>query len=98
MNKWLLLLLAMVFTVGSVYAWGRDTYVQGYTRSNGTYVQGYHRTAPDNNVYNNYSTRGNVNPYTGQQGQVTPRPQYNGIGGYQQPAYGNDSRWSSGGY
>lgn len=41
-----------------------------------TYIMPYNRTAPDNNLYNNYSTRGNYNPYTGQQGTVTPQPNY----------------------
>lgn len=47
-------------------------WVNGYTRSNGTYVQGHHRSAPDGNRFNNYSTQGNVNPYTGQAGRVNP--------------------------
>ncbi|HVW50815.1 MAG TPA: hypothetical protein VHC91_10540 [Trinickia sp.] len=51
---------------------GSDEQVSGYTRSNGTYVQPYHRTAPDSNPYNNYSTRGNLNPYTGRPGYKTP--------------------------
>lgn len=53
--------------------YGSDQRVTGYTRSNGTYVQPYHRTAPDNTMYNNYSSQGNVNPYTGQTGHVQPR-------------------------
>lgn len=52
-----------------------DEYVQGHYRQNGTYVQPYHRSSPDNSVYNNYSTRGNVNPYTGQVGTVNPYQQ-----------------------
>jgi hypothetical protein len=47
-------------------------YVRGYTRKDGTYVQPYHRTAPDSNPWNNYSTQGNVNPYTGKSGSVDP--------------------------
>jgi hypothetical protein len=63
----------------------KDVYVHGHTRNDGTYVQPHYRTAPDNDIQNNYSTRGNVNPYTGQQGTVNPysqpTPQYQ----YQQP-------------
>lgn len=44
--------------------------VNGYYRSNGTYVAPYHRTAPNNTISDNYSTKGNVNPYTGQPGTV----------------------------
>jgi hypothetical protein len=53
-------------------AFAGDVYVHGYTRRDGTYVQGYHRTTPDSNPYNNYSTKGNVNPWTGQPGTVDP--------------------------
>lgn len=49
-----------------------DVYVNGYTRQDGTYVNGYYRTAPDSDPYNNYSSKGNYNPYTGQAGTVTP--------------------------
>jgi hypothetical protein len=63
-----------------------QVHVQGYTRSDGTYVAPYYRTAPDNTINNNYSTQGNVNPYTGQMGVrpqnpyqplYTPPPAYN---------------------
>lgn len=50
----------------------RDVHVDGYTRQNGTYVQPHHRTAPDSSPFNNYSTYGNTNPYTGRQGTVNP--------------------------
>lgn len=49
-----------------------DTYVHGYYRNDGTYVQGYHRTSPDSTPYNNYSTQGNYNPWTGKPGTVNP--------------------------
>lgn len=49
-----------------------DTYVNGYQRRDGTYVQGHYRTSPNNTKLDNYSTYGNVNPYTGQQGTVNP--------------------------
>lgn len=50
------------------FAWGNDVQVDGYSRNDGTYVQPHMRTAPDNTTNNNYSTYGNTNPYTGQQG------------------------------
>lgn len=49
-----------------------DVWVDGYTRSDGTYVQGHHRTAPNGTTADNYSTRGNVNPYTGERGTKRP--------------------------
>ncbi len=45
-----------------------DTFVDGHFRSDGTYVQPHYRSAPDGNFFNNWSTRGNVNPHTGQSG------------------------------
>jgi len=42
-----------------------DVHVRGYYRSSGTYVQPHYRSNPDGNFYNNWSTRPNVNPYTG---------------------------------
>jgi hypothetical protein len=47
-------------------------YVSGYYRSNGTYVQSHYRTAPNSTNRDNFSTRGNTNPYTGQAGYITP--------------------------
>jgi hypothetical protein len=55
--------------------YGQDQNVRGHTRQDGTYVQPHHRTAPDNSRFNNYSTQGNVNPYTGQMGTVNPYSQ-----------------------
>ena len=45
-----------------------DHYVSGYYRSNGTYVSGYHATNPSSTRNDNYSTRGSMNPYTGEAG------------------------------
>lgn len=47
-------------------------YVPGQVRRDGTYVQPHYRTAPDSSRLNNWSTQGNVNPYTGRQGTVDP--------------------------
>lgn len=44
------------------------TSVSGYTRSNGTYVQSHIRTMPNNTNWDNFSTKGNVNTYTGTTG------------------------------
>jgi hypothetical protein len=42
--------------------------VSGYTTKNGTYVQPHHATNRDNTRANNWSQKGNVNPYTGKEG------------------------------
>lgn len=44
--------------------------VRGYTRRDGTYVAPHHRSAPDGRFSNNWSTSGNVNPYTGKVGTL----------------------------
>jgi hypothetical protein len=43
-------------------------YTHGYYRHGGTYVQPYHATNPNSTRTDNYSTRGNVNPWTGRPG------------------------------
>lgn len=43
-------------------------YVSPHINSNGTYVQGHHATNPNNTQLDNFGTRGNVNPYTGNVG------------------------------
>lgn len=50
-----------------------DTYVDGYIRSDGTYVEPHIRSSPNNSKLDNYSTRGNTNPYTGERGTKSPR-------------------------
>lgn len=59
-------LLGIALTLASsAYA---DTYVEGYTKKDGTYVQPHYRSDSDGDRGNNYSTQGNVNPYTGTHG------------------------------
>jgi hypothetical protein len=45
--------------------------VHGYTRKNGTYVAPHRQTDPDHTQRNNYSTKGNTNPWTGKAGTKT---------------------------
>ena len=47
---------------------GSSGRVSGYSTRRGTYVAPHHRTTPDRSKINNWSTRGNVNPYTGKRG------------------------------
>jgi hypothetical protein len=68
------LILAVVITAGAAHA--KDTYVNGYVKSNGTYVEGHYRSGANNTTYDNYSTQGNVNPYTGSYG-TKPAYDYN---------------------
>lgn len=56
-----------------------QTYVKGYTRRDGTYVAPHYRSSPNRSTLDNYSTRGNINPFTGKVGTVRP---------YTPPSYG----------
>jgi hypothetical protein len=47
-------------------------YVRGHYRRDGTYVQPHQKTPKDNSRLNNYSTKGNINPYTGKKGYRDP--------------------------
>ena len=40
----------------------------GHTTRTGTYVQGHYSTNPNGTRNDNFSTRGNTNPYTGKPG------------------------------
>jgi len=46
--------------------------VRGYTKRNGTDVAPHYSSAPDHSKANNWSSRGNVNPYTGKVGTKDP--------------------------
>ena len=63
--------MALLFASSAAFA---DTYVNGYTKSDGTQVQGYERTNPNSTRSDNYSTQGNTNPYTGQAGTQSLTP------------------------
>jgi hypothetical protein len=67
-----LFLIAFLFTTALSFA---QVSVRGYYRSNGTYVQPHQRTVPNYTRNDNYSTVGNVNPYTGKAG-TQPRDGY----------------------
>lgn len=60
-------ILAALLLAVSAVAFADQT-VRGYTRRDGTYVAPYHRTEPNQYRHDNYSSEGNVNPYTGRRG------------------------------
>jgi hypothetical protein len=64
MKKIALCLLTFA-AVSSAFA---DDYVSGYVRRDGTYVQPHFRSEANNFRFDNYSSRGNSNPYTGERG------------------------------
>ena len=59
-----------------------DTSVRGYYRDNGTYVAPHHRSSPDSSTLNNWSSKGNYNPYTGEKGTVDPYGSSSSYGTY----------------
>lgn len=62
-----LLILLCVFSSAAA---ARDVYVKPHVRSDGTFVGGHYRSAPNGSRLDNYSSKGNVNPYTGERGTV----------------------------
>lgn len=48
--------------------------VDGYMRNDGGYVMPHQRSAPDSSINNNWSTKGNSNPYTGARGTRRGNP------------------------
>ncbi len=56
---------ALAFAGSNTYA---DTYVEGYTKSDGTYVAPHYRSSPNGTKYDNWSTEGNTNPRTYKRG------------------------------
>lgn len=58
----------LVRNSGSSRSYSGHVHVHGYSRGNGTYVAPHMRSGPDSTKLNNWSTKGNVNPYTGKVG------------------------------
>jgi len=88
LNIKLLFKLFIVFSLAfSFVAIAKDVKVKGYYKKNGTYVKPHYRSAPDSSINNNWTTRGNVNPYTGADG--TRVRQYEWDSG--NTSYSNDS-------
>ncbi|HZF62739.1 MAG TPA: hypothetical protein VEZ52_14115 [Desulfovibrio sp.] len=72
---WVLIAFSLIFApcLIAVDASAKGTTsVKGYTKKNGTYVAPHQRTAPNNTKMDNYSTKGNTNPYTGKAGTKDP--------------------------
>jgi hypothetical protein len=60
--------LCILLSVLPFLSFASDVYVQGYTRKDGTHVEGHYRSAPNSTTADNFSTYGNINPYTGELG------------------------------
>lgn len=57
----------------SISAEARTTRVREYYKpSTGKYVAPHYKTTPNRSKFDNYSTKGNYNPYSGKKGTVNP--------------------------
>ena len=63
-------LIALALASGALMA--QTVQRDGYVTKNGTYVAPSIATSPNTTKLDNYSTKGNVNPYTGKAGTVDP--------------------------
>ena len=86
--------LAVVAALSLPTALSAQVRVKGYVNKNGTYVAPHYRSRPNSSTYDNYSTKGNVNPYTGKVG--TRNPYSYGSNNYGSSNYGSSSSSSSG--
>lgn len=59
-----------VLILGSIFTASAAVKVKGYTKSNGRYVSPTLRSSPNKTKLDNYSTKGNYNPYTGKVGKL----------------------------
>ena len=66
-------LFVVVLLLASALAFGRDVPVRGHVTKKGKYIAPSHRTSPDHTQRNNYSSKGNINPYTGKNGTRKPK-------------------------
>ena len=61
-----------ILSLFAATTFARDGTVKGGFRKDGAYVEPHHRTTPNATRTDNYSSKPNVNPYTGKAGQVDP--------------------------
>ena len=72
----LLVVLLVPFSLAARGPSGRygPVRVRPHMTNRGNYVAPHMRTAPNRSRYDNWSTRGNLNPYTGKRGTQRPIP------------------------
>lgn len=77
---------AAALVIASSATAGGPVRVKGYVTKNGTYVAPHYRSSPDSSRYNNWSSQGNYNPYTGKQGTQNPYGSSNYSSPYSSPS------------
>lgn len=85
----LLVRIAALLTILLVLPCFADVSVRGYYRKDGTYVRPHKRSSPNSTKSDNWSTKGNVNPYTGKAGTKS-------VDDYQSPSSSSGSSGASG--
>lgn len=73
MKKMIFALLTLGLLQWGAFAEARGVRVRGYTTKTGRYVPSHYRSSPDHSFHNNYSSEGNINPYTGKKGRKKQR-------------------------
>ena len=66
------MLITFIVSLFCADSFAGDVHVKGYYRADGTYVEPHYRSAPNSTTSDNWSTIGNVNPYTGKIGTKIP--------------------------
>jgi hypothetical protein len=72
MKKILIAALMVPILASTAAAQSSTVHVRGHTRSDGTYVPPHTRTAPNSTRADNWSSKPNTNPNTGEAGKVDP--------------------------
>lgn len=70
MTKFIVLLVALIVFTNISFVDAKSFKVKGYTKKNGTYVQPYYKSSPNRTKIDNFSTKGNYNPYSGKTGKL----------------------------
>jgi len=69
----IILVSVVLFLGASSFVEAKVSSVRGYYKpSTGRYVSPYFRTSPNSYKWDNYSSKGNINPFTSKKGYVSP--------------------------
>ena len=66
--------------------------VRSYYKKDGTFVPEHYRTSPNETKNDNWSTKGNINPYTGEEGTKEPDTGFVGQSFFDSPLKNDDAR------
>jgi uncharacterized protein YxeA len=62
------LMVVIILSIITVTCFGATLVKGHYNKKTGKYINTYYKTRSDHSRLNNYSTKGNVNPFTGKKG------------------------------